>query len=193
MQGGVLWGDPNALADRPGCYAAVTSGRTPWHVDQNDGFTTLTAVGDFQGGQLILQLPDKNTKTFSIKRRWLMFHALHQHSTGPSEGNRLALSYYVPKMHDKLLPFKHELLQLGFPVQDLWPSTASSSTLAANALQNSTCSVHPLVHKLSERSALVSSTSMDSRSHVDQVALEWTRRDAESRAAPTSNAGHHQL
>eukprot|EP00971_Amphidinium_carterae_P273455 5427103-Amphidinium_carterae.1 len=55
----------------PYAAIAVTAGRTPWHTDQNYSWTTLTAIGDFSGGQLILQMPNKNTRTFSVKRKWL--------------------------------------------------------------------------------------------------------------------------
>eukprot|EP00971_Amphidinium_carterae_P236702 4697853-Amphidinium_carterae.2 len=121
----------------PYAAIAVTSGQTPWHTDQNRGATTLTAIGDYTGGQLILQMPNKNTRTFSVKRKWLQFHAHHQHSTGPSEGTRLALSFYIPNFPEKLVPHFPELIKLGFPVEDLMQNVAasvSSSTLAAAVL-----------------------------------------------------------
>eukprot|EP00971_Amphidinium_carterae_P352455 6492605-Amphidinium_carterae.2 len=175
-------------------YAAisVTSGQTPWHVDQNDGATTLTAIGDYKGGQLILQLPDKNTKTFSVKRKWLLFQACHRHSTAPSEGTRLALSYYVPKMHHKLYAHKDELLRLGFPVEHLWSSSSSSSTLAASARH---------AHKPEEQRMHVTSSATArscfasipsaSRSHVDQLSV--TFHDDAANIQPPQYSSNYQL
>eukprot|EP00971_Amphidinium_carterae_P313832 6237240-Amphidinium_carterae.1 len=49
----------NQMAE-PYLAVSITSGRTPWHTDQNEGWTSLTAVGSFKGGQIVIQLPDGN-------------------------------------------------------------------------------------------------------------------------------------
>eukprot|EP00971_Amphidinium_carterae_P326659 6457590-Amphidinium_carterae.1 len=98
---------------------ALTRGRSPPHVDHNDGFSTLTGIGKWQGGQLVLHVgtAEGQMRPFSIRRRWLCFLASHVHSTAEFEGDRLSLSYYVPQFPEKLVDHFDELQQLGFLVR----------------------------------------------------------------------------
>eukprot|EP00971_Amphidinium_carterae_P279215 5542766-Amphidinium_carterae.1 len=119
----------------PYLSVALTRGQSPLHVDGNDGWSTLTGVGKWQRGQLLLQVGSANgqMRPFSIRKRWLRFLASHLHATADYEGDRMSLSYYVPKFPEKLMAHLEELQALGFPVKR-WMHLRRPGCLAVQCL-----------------------------------------------------------
>ena len=68
------------------------------HVDKNEGESLFAMFGDFVGGALAVEAPDKSVKLFSHKGVWHTFNGRHRHWTQSFEGDRWSIvTYKKPK------------------------------------------------------------------------------------------------
>eukprot|EP00971_Amphidinium_carterae_P284248 5643895-Amphidinium_carterae.1 len=99
-------------------YLAITvnAGVAPWHQDGNAGDSTVVAFGPFTGGRLRVCAPGGQVGTYGIRHQWLRFDGRCPHTVTTYRGQRVSVSFYLPRHFDRAEEHFGVLREQGFPV-----------------------------------------------------------------------------
>eukprot|EP00971_Amphidinium_carterae_P265984 5276297-Amphidinium_carterae.1 len=97
----------------PYLAVSINHGGASAHCDQNDSWTTILGIGQYQGGALRVA----GQRTLSVKGNWKAFDAGQVHETLDHQGERYTISVYVPRKPELLKQHQlDELRKWDFPV-----------------------------------------------------------------------------
>eukprot|EP00971_Amphidinium_carterae_P053825 1060073-Amphidinium_carterae.1 len=106
---------PKSIA-QPYLAVTITEGSVARHTDQNNqGDTNLLVLGDFSGGNLLIE-----QTVVKARNAWVHFNPQRVHAVEAYDGVRRSFAFYSPKHTAKLPRDSWDTLErLGFPVQQL--------------------------------------------------------------------------
>ena len=107
----------------------------PHHdVNHEDGHARIIALGNFEGGELLLhESGNGESKKVDVRNRWFDFDGTVLHSTAPFSGERYSLVYFRHQVWNtpRAGPIGKRLVELGIP----WPGELSTTSPPAGCKQ----------------------------------------------------------